>query len=336
LPSEKAHSERINVMFRGIGTSVPDAVRTNADLSETCDTTDEWIRSRTGISERRIVGPGENTLTMAVKSARAALDDAKLEPNDIDLIIVATCTPAVQLPATSCFVQHELGCRQIPAFDLAAACSGFVYGVVTASHLMQSKQYRNVLVIGADAMSTVTDLTDRGVCILLGDGAGAVVMSASDNDDSGVYNHNIGSDGSGAEMIWVPGGGSMTPASHDTVEGRLHYMKMRGREVFKFAVIKMREVIESSVEQAGLSMDDIALIVPHQSNQRIIEAVGSRLKVSADKFAVNIDRFGNTSGASIPIALEEAWRDGRVKRGDWVILAAVGAGLTWGSLLMRL
>jgi len=322
LLSEKAHSERIDVMFRGIGTSVPDAVRSNADLSETCDTTDEWIRSRTGISERRIVGPGENTLTMAVKAARAALDDAKLEPKDIDLIIVATCTPAVQLPATSCFVQHELGCRQIPAFDLAAACSGF--------------QYRNVLVIGADAMSTVTDLTDRGVCILLGDGAGAVVMSASDNDDSGVYNHTIGSDGSGAEMIWVPGGGSMTPASHDTVEGRLHYMKMRGREVFKFAVIKMREVIESSVEAAGLNMDDIALIIPHQSNQRIIESVASRLKVPAEKFAVNIDRFGNTSGASIPIALEEAWRDGRVKRGDWVILAAVGAGLTWGSLLMRL
>jgi 3-oxoacyl-[acyl-carrier-protein] synthase-3 len=271
-----------------------------------------------------------------VQAGRAALDDAGLEAKDIDLIVVATCTPAVQLPATACFVQHELGCGTIPAFDLAAACSGFVYGVVNAAYMMQSRRYRNVLVIGSDAMSTVSDLTDRSVCILLGDGAGAVVLTEADNETSGLYHHALGSDGSGAELIWVPAGGSRQPATHETVDERLHYMKMRGREVFKFAVVKMRQIIEESLAAEGLGIDDVALIIPHQSNQRIIESLGAKLRFPADKFAVNIERFGNTSAASIPIALEEAWRAGRIGRGDWVILAAVGAGLTWGSLLMRL
>jgi 3-oxoacyl-[acyl-carrier-protein] synthase III len=327
---------RIEVMVRGVGASVPDAIRTNAELSERCDTSDEWITTRTGIRERRIVGAGESTLTMAVAAGRAALADAKLGPDDIDLIIVATCTPAVQFPATACFVQHELGCRHIPAFDLTAACSGFVYGMVTGAQLMQGSAYRNVLVIGADAMSTVSDLEDRSICILLGDGAGAAVLGVADNDVSGFYHHHLGSDGSGAEMIWVPAGGSLMPATAQTVAERLHYMKMSGREVFKFAVTKMREIIGDALTAGGLGIDDVALVIPHQSNQRIIESLGGKLGLPTEKIALNIDRYGNTSAASIPIAMTEAWQAGRIKRGDWVILAGVGAGLTWGSLLMRL
>jgi 3-oxoacyl-[acyl-carrier-protein] synthase-3 len=336
VSAEKTPHQRINVMIRGMGTSVPAAIETNADLAKVCDTSDEWIQTRTGIRERRLVGPGENTLTLATAAGRAALQNAEVSADEIDLIIVATCTPAVQLPATACFVQHELGCRTVPAFDLAAACSGFVYGIVTASHLMQSQRYRHVLVIGADAMSTVRDVQDRGVCILLGDGAGAAVLSAADNDKSGLYHHAMGADGGGAKLIWVPAGGSMQPATHESIDERGHYMKMNGREVYKFAVTKMRELIEESIEAGGIATDDVALIIPHQSNERIIRSVGKRLGLPDEKMATNIDRFGNTSAGSIPIAMEEAWRAGRIKRGDWVILAGVGAGLTWGSILMRL
>jgi 3-oxoacyl-[acyl-carrier-protein] synthase-3 len=323
-------------MIRGIGASVPEGVLTNADISSRCDTNDEWIRTRTGIRERRVVGPGESTLSMALEASRRALADARLEAADIDLIVVATCTPAVQFPATACFLQHQLGCRQVPAFDITAACSGFVYAMVTAAQLMQNTPYRHVLVVGADAMSSVSDLDDRSVCILLGDGAGAVVLTRADNEASGVYHHCLGADGGGAELIWVPAGGSQRPATAETVAERLHYMKMSGREVFKFAVTKLRDIVQETLEAAGLGIDDIALIVPHQSNQRIMDSVGSKLGVPPDKIASNIDRFGNTSAASIPIAVAEAWQAGRIARGDWVLLAAVGSGLTWGTLLVRL
>lgn len=324
------------MMIRGMGSALPARVMTNADFEKTLDTSDEWIRTRSGIRERRIAGDGENTLTLAVQSSRAALADAGLTPADLDLIVVATCTPCVPVPATACFLQDELGCRHIPAFDLAAACSGFVYGLVTGACLMASGNYRHVLVVGSETMSRLTDFEDRTTCVLLGDGAGAVVMGPADNEVSGLYDQHLGADGSGARLIWVPAGGSQEPADTRTVNERLHYLKMRGREVYKFAVTKMQEVIQGAVERAGLTAADVALFIPHQSNLRIIESAADKLGIPMERMAVNIDRYGNTSAASIPLALEEAWRAGRLKRGDWVLLAGFGGGLTWGTALLRL
>ncbi len=324
------------MMIRGMGSAVPDRVMTNADFEKSLETSDEWIVTRTGIRERRIAGPNENTLTLAAAASKRALADAELTPGDIDLILVATCTPVVAVPATACFLQHELGCRIIPAFDVSAACSGFVYALVTAAHLLSANRYRNILVVGAETMSRVTDYEDRSMCILLGDGAGAAVLTVPDNPVSALYEHRLYSDGSGAQMIWVPGGGSKDPASNKTVNERLHYLKMKGREVYKFAVTRMQELIVDTLAAAGLAASELALIVPHQSNLRIIESAGEKLGVPREKMAINIDRYGNTSAASIPLALEEYRREGRIKSGDWVLIVAFGAGLTWASALIRL
>lgn len=322
--------------IRGTGSAWPDRVMTNADFEKILDTSDEWIRTRSGIRERRICAEGENTLTLAKTAAQRAISAAGLTPADIDLIVLATCTPAHPVPSTACFLQHELGCREIPAFDVAAACSGFVYALATASGLFATGSYRNALVIGAEAMSSITDFEDRGTCILLGDGAGAAVIGRATNETSGIYDVLLGADGSGAQMIWVPAGGSRQPASNLTLNERLHFIKMKGREVYKFAVTKMHSVIADVLERAGLKGDDLALVIPHQSNLRIIESAAEKLGLPAEKVAVNIDRFGNTSAASIPLALDEAARAGRIKSGDWIILAGFGAGLTWGSILIRL
>jgi len=328
--------DRIPMAIRGLGSAVPDRVMTNADFEKTLETSDEWIRSRTGIRERRIAGDHEDTLTMAAVSSRQALADAGLAPGDLDLIVVATCTPVVPTPATACFLQHELGCRHIGAFDVQAACSGFVYALVSAVYLMSSGRYRNALVVASEKMSAITDFEDRSTCVLLGDGAGAAVIGPAENGVSGFYEHCLGADGSGARLIWVPAGGSKEPASERTVAENLHYLKMRGREVYKFAVTKMRDVIAETTARAGISLDDLALIIPHQSNLRIIESAAEKLGVAPAKFAVNIDRFGNTSAASIPMALHEAYRTGRIKSGDWVLMAGFGAGLSWASALIRL
>ena len=324
------------MMIRGMGHALPSRIMTNADFEKTLDTSDEWIRTRSGIRERRIAEPGENTLTLATAAARAAIADAGLTPADIDLIVLATCTPAYQIPSTACFVQAELGCRQIPAFDLSAACSGFVYALITATSLMTVGGYGNVLVIGAETMSAMTDFEDRGTCVLVGEGAVAALIGPEDNPVSGIYDHLLGADGTGARMIWMPAGGSAEPASLRTVNERLHYMKMRGREVYKFAVTKMIEVIQGAMQRGGLTIDEIAMVIPHQSNLRIIESAAQKLAIPAEKVAVNIDKYGNTSAASIPLAMEEAWRGGRIRRGDWVIIAGFGAGLTWGTALIRL
>lgn len=329
-------SQRLPMMIRGMGHALPSRIMTNADFEKTLDTSDEWIRTRSGIRERRIAGPGENTLTLATGAARAAIADAGLTPADVDLIVLATCTPAYQIPSTACFVQAELGCRPIPAFDVSAACSGFVYAMITATSLMTTGGYGNVLVIGAETMSAMTDFEDRGTCVLLGDGAGAALISPADNPVSGIYDHLLGADGTGARMIWMPAGGSAEPASVRTVSERLHFMKMRGREVYKFAVTKMIEVIEGAMQRGGLTIDDVAMVIPHQSNLRIIESAAEKLAIPAEKVAVNIDKYGNTSAASIPLAMEEAWRAGRIRRGDWIIIAGFGAGLTWGTALIRL
>lgn len=327
--------EHIPLMVRGVGTSLPGRVVTNADFEKTLDTSDEWIRTRTGIRERRLVAPGQNTLTLAVEASREALRDAGLSPEDLDLIVLATSTPYVPLPATACFLQHELGCREIPAFDLSAACSGFVFAFVTGACMMRSGGYRRVLVVGAETMSAVTDFEDRGTCILLGDGAGAVVLAPPDDGASGLYYQRLGADGGGARMIWVPAGGSLEPVSEKSLNERLHYLKMRGREVYKFAVTKMQEVIVDAVEQAGIAVGDLAMIVPHQSNLRIIESACEKLGLPPERVAVNIDRCANTSAASIPLALAEVRGEGRVRPGDWVLLAGFGAGLTWGTALLR-
>ncbi len=323
-------------MIRGMGSALPSRVVTNADFEKTLDTSDEWIRTRSGIRERRFVGPGENTLTLAVAASKNALADAGLAGKDVDLVVVATCTPAYPVPATACFLQHELGCGTAPAFDIAAACSGFVYGLVTASCMMHSGGYRNVLVVGAETMSSITDFEDRGTCVLLGDGAGAALLSAADNPVSGLYDHYLGADGGGAKLIWIAAGGSAEPATTRTVNERLHYMKMKGRDVYKFAVTKMQEVLAGAVERAGISMEQVKLVIPHQSNLRIIESAAEKLGLPPEKVAVNIDRYGNTSAASIPLAMEEAWKAGRIVRGDWVLLAGFGGGLTWGTALLRL
>lgn len=322
--------------IRGTGSAWPDRIMTNADFEKTLETSDEWIRTRTGIRERRICAPGENTLTLSKLAAERALADAGMKAADLDMIVLATCTPVVPVPSTACFLQTELGCGHIPAFDVAAACSGFVYAMVTASQFMATGKYRAILVLGAECMSSITDFEDRGTCILLGDGAGAAILTPADNDSSGLYDFCLGADGSGAQMIWVPAGGSQEPASPRTVNERLHYLKMRGREVYKFAVTKMQEVISDALARTGLSAGDLAMVIPHQSNLRIIESAAEKLGIGPEKVAVNIDRFGNTSAASIPLALDEARRDGRLQSGNWIILAGFGAGLTWGSALIRL
>jgi 3-oxoacyl-[acyl-carrier-protein] synthase III len=327
---------KISLAIRGTGSAWPDRVMTNADFEKTFDTSDEWIRTRTGIRERRICGPGEDTLTLARTAAQRALADAGMAPADLDMIILATCTPAVPLPATACFLQHELGCGQIPAFDVAAACSGFMYAFVTGMNSLAAGQTRNVLVVGSETMSSISDYEDRGTCILFGDGAGAAIIGPAQNENSGVYHTCLGADGGGAQMIWIPAGGSRDPASTRTVNERLHFVKMKGREVYKFAVTKMQWVIEDALTRAGLAPSDLAMVIPHQSNLRIIESAVERLGLPPEKVAVNIDRFGNTSAASIPLALDEARRNGKIKTGDWIILAGFGAGLTWGSVLIRL
>lgn len=324
------------MMIRGMGSALPARVVTNADFEKTLDTSDEWIRTRSGIRERRFVEPGENTLTLSTTAARAALDSAKMTPAELDMILVATCTPAYPLPATACFLQAELGCRHIPAFDLSAACSGFVYGLVSGACLMHGGGYRNILVIGGETMSSITDFEDRTTCVLLGDGAGAAIITPADNDTSGLYDQALGADGGGAKFIWVAAGGSAEPTSAKSVNERLHYMRMKGRDVYKFAVTKMQEVLASTLKRTGLSVDDLKLVIPHQSNLRIIESAAEKLGLPESKVAVNIDRYGNTSAASIPLALEEAWRTGQVGPGDWVLLAGFGGGLTWGTALLRM
>jgi len=328
----------IGVQIRGTGRALPERVLTNQHFVERLDTTDAWIRERTGILERRVVGPGESTATLATDAARDALKDAGLSPADIDMIVVSTITPECLFPSTACYVQQMLGAPPIPAFDLAAACSGFIYGLMTSAFMLQGGFYRNILLIGAETMSRITDYEDRNTCILFGDGAAAVVLSATpDASGPAILHHQLHAQGShGVVTLTVPAGGSRLPTSRMTLDERLHYVKMQGREVYKLAVKRNLELIDSTLQDMGISPEELTLVIPHQSNLRIIESARQRLGLPPERMFTNIQKYGNTSAASIPLGLDECRKAGRIKSGDLVLLVAFGAGLTWGSALLRL
>ena len=325
-----------STVILGTGAYAPARVLTNAELALTIDTSDEWIRSRSGIRERHIAAPGEMTSDMAVHAARLALTDAKLQPADIDLLVIATITPDMPMPATACSVQHKLGLSTSTAcFDLNAACSGFIYALDTACAMIGSGRYRHALVIGVEKLSSIVDWTDRTTCVLFGDGAGAAVIGASTKVDTGLIGAKLGSYGDCVELLCIPAGGSNTPASVASIAAHGHFLKMKGKEVFKYAVRGMEEAARDILEQHGIAANQIDLVIPHQANLRIIESIAQYLELPLDRFFVNLDRYGNTSAASIPIALDEARRAGRIKAGDLTLLVAFGAGLTYGSALIR-
>jgi 3-oxoacyl-[acyl-carrier-protein] synthase III len=324
-----------SAIIAGTGSYVPERRLANEELAKMVDTNDEWIVQRTGIRERRIAGPNDTCATLASHAATNALKSAGLEPKELDCIIVCTITPEMVTPSTACFVAASLGLDKTPAFDLGAACSGFVYGLDTAAAFIQSGRHKNVLVIGAETLSRITDYTDRSSCILFGDGAGAVVMSASDDKNRGLMHARTYADGTGWELLHCPPG-SRNPIDEKMVAGRGQFLKLRGREVYKFAVDRFIQLIEEAMKSCNLTVDDIKLIVPHQVNQRIIDSALDKLDIPASKAFVNIDKYGNTSAASIPIALDEAMKAGRLEKGDVVIFVAFGAGLTWANAVVRM
>ena len=317
----------------GTGSYAPTKVLTNADLERMVATSDEWIRERTGIRERRVAGAGEACSDLAVQAGKRALAAAGLAATDVDMILVATCTGDYPLPATACLVQHQLGATKAAACDLSAACCGFVYALSVADAYVKTGM-RHVLVIGSEVMSAITDWTDRNTCVLFGDGAGAAVVSAS-NGERGILSTHLRSDGNLCELIAVPGGGSRTPPSEKVIAERMQYIKMKGHETFKVAVRTLEEIARETLEANHLRVEDLDLYVPHQANVRILKAVVERLDLPIEKVMLNLDRYGNTSAASIPIALDEAVRTGRIKDGSLVMLGAFGAGLTWASAMIR-
>jgi 3-oxoacyl-[acyl-carrier-protein] synthase III len=323
--------KRVGVI--GVGKYLPKKVLSNADLAKAVDTSDEWITTRTGIKERRLAAKTEATSDLALKAAKDALLDAKFNPSDVELIIVATITPDMQFPATACLLQNSLGAKNAVCFDVAAACSGFIYAISIAQQFIARGVYKNALVVGAEALSTITDWQDRSTCVLFGDGAGAAVLS--EVKSGGIISTYLGSDGSMSELLMVPAGGSRNPASYKTIDNRLHCIKMRGNELFKVAVKTMTHAAETVLKQAGVKISEVNLIIPHQANTRIIAAVGKKLGLSLDKFYLNIERYGNMSSASLAVALCEAVKEGRIKKGDTVLLDAFGAGLVWGACVIK-
>jgi len=318
----------------GTGHSYPEGILTNADLEKMVETSDEWITTRTGIKQRRKARPGEYTSLFAVQAARQAIERARLDPSEIDLLLCATVTPDQILPSTGCIIQAELGANNAAAMDIVAACSGFLYGLSLADSMIRTGQMKNVLVIGAEILTQYVDYTDRGTCVLFGDGAGAAVLGPIDGG-RGIIGAKIKSDGRYSEQLYSPGGGTRLPPSAETLANGDHYFKMKGNELFKVAVRSMADVSRDLLEKAGMSSDDIDLFIPHQANQRITEAVADRLNVDSSRVYSNIAVHGNTSSASIPIALDECVDAGRVKEGDIVLMSSFGGGATWGSVLMR-
>lgn len=318
----------------GIGSFLPKKVLTNDDLTKMLDTTDEWITKRTGIKERRIVENGVTASDLAIEASLRALDDANVLPSEVDLIVAATITPDCLVPSTACFLQDKIGASNAGAFDILAACAGFVYALSIAKSFVASGAMKTVLVVGTECLSKITDYTDRSTCILFGDGAGAVVVQRGNGRREIITTH-LGSDGSQAELLMLPAGGSKLPTSHETIESRSHYIRLKGKELFKVAINNMVDVITKTVAENNMKIEDIDLIIPHQSNIRIIEAAMERLKLPRKKAYINIDRFGNTSSASIPIAIDEIDKGGMLNPGDSVLLVAFGGGLTWSSSIIK-
>ena len=318
----------------GVGMYAPEKVLTNAELSEMLSVTEEWIESMSGIRERHIAAPSQAASDLGAIAAQRALARAGVSPDEVDLIIVSTSTPDMQFPSTACIIQERLGIKNVPAFDLTAVCSGFVYALTVGAQFIANEFSRTVLVIGTEAVSRVINWSDKDTCMLIGDGAGAVVLRQAPSG-YGILSAKLGADGSGANFMMVPAGGSRKPATAEVIEKKMNKIQMNGQEVFKFAMKKLPEVTEQALELANLHTEDLKLIIPHQANLRIIEAAARRMDLPMEKFMVNVERYGNTSSATIPIALYEALETGRIESGDLIALTGFGGGLTWGSLIMR-
>lgn len=326
--------KNISVGIIGMGTYVPEKILSNFDLEKMVDTSDEWIKTRTGISYRRIADDKTATSDLATEAAKKAIEDANITMEDIDLIIVATATQDMAFPSTACIVQKNLKADKAAAFDIAAGCSGFLYALTVGSNFIKSGMYKNILVIGAETLSKILDWEDRNTCVLFGDGAGAAVLSEVE-DGFGILSSYLGADGASGHFLTQPAGGSRMPASLETVKKRLHYVHMEGNEVFKFAVRTMPKAALKAIEIAGIELKDVDYLIPHQANIRIIESASKRLKIDMNRVLVNLDKYGNMSSASIPMALDEALKKNMIKKGDVLVLVAFGAGLTWASNVIK-
>ncbi|NIM98784.1 MAG: beta-ketoacyl-ACP synthase III [candidate division Zixibacteria bacterium] len=327
-------SKKINSKITGTGSFAPTRILTNYDLEKMVETSDEWIVTRTGIKERRIAEDGTGPSDLSLEASRIALQEADLQPEEIDLILIGTVTPDYLLPSTACILQDRLKAKNAAVLDIVAACSGFIYGLSIASAFIAIGQYKNVLVIGVETLSKIINWEDRNTCVLFGDGAGAAVVSAT-TEDRGILGTFLSGDGSLADLLHIPMGGAKAPLTRENIGLKRHYISMKGNEVFKSAVRAMENSAKRIIQEVGLSSEEIDLLIPHQANIRIIEALAKRLKVPMDKVYVNIDRYGNTSAASVPIALDEARKNGRIKEGSNTVLVAFGAGFTWGSAVIK-
>jgi len=327
--------KRIAAKITGVAGYVPPRVVTNLDLEKRVETTDEWIRTRTGIRERHYVDPGMATSHMATEAARKLLTQTKVSPEEIDLIVLASVTPDMMFPSATCLVQNNLGAKNAWGFDLSAACSGFVYALTVAAQFVGAGTHKKTLAIGSDTMTSILNFEDRATCVLFGDGAGAVLVEPAESEDEGILDFHNDIDGSGGCYLYMPGGGSLNPPSHETVDKKMHYVHQEGQQVFKYAVRRMAEVAANLLERNGYTGDDLALLVPHQANLRIIRATQERLGLDDSKVMVNIDRYGNTTAGTIPLGLQDALAEGRLHKGDLVMLVSVGAGYTTGGILLR-
>jgi 3-oxoacyl-[acyl-carrier-protein] synthase III len=333
-PRARFNFQGRTVSVTGVGSFLPSKVLTNYDLEKMVETTDEWITSRTGIKERRLAAKEEFTSDLASKAAQRAIKMAGISADQIDLIIVATITPDMPFPSTACLVQQKIGAKNAAAFDLEAACSGFIYGLEIGQQFIMSRTYDTVLVIGAEKLSSIVDWQDRNTCVLFGDGAGAVILQSRPSSH-GLLTAVMGADGNKASLLSMPGGGSRCPATSDSVHARQHYLRMDGKETFKNAVQAMLTAAQEALRRCELHVSQIKCIIPHQANRRIIDAVGERLGATTDQLFVNLDRYGNTSAASVAIALDEAVSSGKISRGDLILLVVFGAGLTWGAAVIE-
>ena len=333
-PPTRNHKSKRTVSIIGTGSYLPERVLTNADLEKMVETNDEWIVSRTGIKERRIASAEQSTSDLAANAALAAMENAGISADEIDLILVATITPDMFFPSTACFVQHKIGAKNAACFDVSAACAGFLYAIEIAQQFITSHTYDTILVIGAEKLSSIVDWTDRNTCVLFGDGAGAAVLRHR-GGGHGVISTFMGSDGGLSDILYIPGGGSRFPITKDNADQRLNCIKMNGKETYKHAVTSMLDAAQRALSDANLVPEDLACIIPHQANLRIIEAIAHRLDVPIERFMVNLDRYGNTSAAAVAIALDEANRTGRMQVGDYVLLVVFGGGLTWASSVIQ-